>query len=273
LFEIMERASAIPRLFRAKTEMTSNRPAGLLASGSRYLARIVPTRPVRARNSEPIVSFTFDDVPDSALSNGARILDRFDVRGTFYIAPGICGTRDEHWNVIDRSGVATLARAGHEVACHTYSHVKVQALTRTGLANEILKCFEALRDICGNAVTENFAHPFGNVSFPHKFELDRHFKSCRSIYTGFNSGLIDLAMLRAFELYDRTSTEESIGAILDHAVATNAWVIFYTHDVVSKPSWIGCSPSHLEMTVRAAKARGIPCLAVDDALKSIGAPA
>ncbi len=270
----MENITAIGSLFRAKPEKAvPDRTKGICASGSRYLARIVPTRPFRSINPQPIVSFTFDDVPDSALTNGAKVLDRFGVRGTFYIAPGICGTQDEHWKVIDRNGVAALARAGHEVACHTYGHVKVQTLTSAGLARETRRCFEALRDMCGNAVTENFAYPFGNVSFPHKFELGRHFKSCRSIYAGFNSGLIDLGMLRSFELYDRTSTEQSIAAILDHALATNAWVIFYTHDVARNPSWIGCSPSHLDMAVRAAKARGIPCLAVDDALERFGVSA
>ncbi len=270
----MENVTAISSLFRAKPEkLAPDRTKGIFASGSRYLARIVPTHPFRTKNQQPIVSFTFDDVPQSALTNGARALDRFGVRGTFYIAPGICGTQDEHWKVIDRKGVAALARAGHEVGCHTYGHVKVQTLAHTGIVRETQRCFEALRDMCGNAVTANFAYPFGNVSLPHKFELARHLKSCRSIYAGFNSGLIDLAMLRSFELYDRTSTEQSIAAILDHAIATNAWVIFYTHDVTPGPSWIGCSPSHLAMAVKAAKDRGIPCLSVDDALERMGVSA
>ncbi|MBS0268735.1 MAG: polysaccharide deacetylase family protein [Proteobacteria bacterium] len=243
---------------------------GLCASGSRYLARIVPTKPFRAKNSGPIVSFTFDDVPDTALTNGARILDRHGVRGTFYVAPGICGTEDEHWTVIDKRGVADLAHAGHEIGCHTYSHVKVQSLSHADLARETQRCFDALRDVAGNTVSKNFAYPFGNVSFPKKFQLDRQFTSCRSIYTGLNSGLIDLAMLRSLELYDRTSTEQSINATLDQAIAMNAWVIFYTHDVTRDPSWIGCSPAHLEMAVKAARARGIPCLAVDEALTAIG---
>ncbi|WP_052699333.1 polysaccharide deacetylase family protein [Hyphomicrobium sp. 99] len=252
------------------SERAPKRLTGLCASGSRYLARIVPTKPVRAKNAHPIVSFTFDDVPDSARTNGARILDRHGVRGTFYVAPGICGTQDEHWTVIDMRGVADLARSGHEIGCHTYSHVKVQSLTQSDLARETQRCFEALRDVGGSAVSKNFAYPFGNVSFPRKFQLDAQFTSCRSIYTGLNSGLIDLAMLRSVELYDRTSTEKSINAILDHAIATNAWVIFYTHDVTPNPSWIGASPTHLDMAVRAAKARGIQCLAVDEALTAIG---
>lgn len=250
--------------------VTPKRLKRLCASASRYLARIVPTKPIFAKNTHPIVSFTFDDVPESAHTNGARILDQYGVRGTFYIAPGTCGTEDEHWTVIDKRGVGALARAGHEIGCHTYNHVKVQSLSHPGLARETQQCFNALRDICGNAVSRNFAYPFGNVSFPRKFDLDKTFRSCRSIYGGLNSGLIDLAMLRSVELYDRTSTEQSINAILDQAIATNAWVIFYTHDVTSNPSWIGCSPAHLEMAVKAARARGMPCLSVDEALHRIG---
>ncbi|SFV38455.1 polysaccharide deacetylase family protein [Hyphomicrobium facile] len=254
----------------SRAEVTPKRTTGLCASASRYFARVVPTKPFIAKNTHPIVSFTFDDAPDSARTNGARILDRYGIRGTYYIAPGICGTEDEHWTIIDKRDVGALARAGHEIGCHTYSHVKVQSLTRSGLARETQQCFDALRDICGNAVSKNFAYPFGNVSFPLKFDLDKTFSSCRSIYGGLNSGLIDLAMLRSVELYDRTSTEQSINAILDEAIATNAWVIFYTHDVTPNPSWIGCSPAHLEMAVNAAMARGIPCLSVDEALHGIG---
>ena len=269
----MNSITAINGWIGAKSPQQTKRPSGILASGSRYLARVIPTKPFLAKNTQPIVSFTFDDVTNSALTNGARILDRHDARGTFYIAPGTCGMQDEYWTVIDRRGVSSLAASGHEVGCHTHNHVKVQTLTRSGLARETELCFDALRDICGNAVSRNFAYPFGNVSFPHKFQLDRQFTSCRSIYTGLNSGLVDLAMLRAVELYDRTSTEASINAVLDQAIATNAWVIFYTHDVAPSPSWIGCSPSHLDMAVKAVKARGIACLAVDEALAAIGARA
>lgn len=267
----MNSIPAIGKWDRARVvEPEPKRPTGLLAGGSRYLARIVPTKPIRARNSQPIISFTFDDVPNSARTNGARILDRHNLRGTFYVAPGICGMQDEHWTVIDRRGVASLAASGHEVGCHTHNHVKVQTLSHAELARETELCFDTLSDICGKAPSKNFAYPFGNVSFPRKLQLDKHFTSCRSIYPGLNSGLIDLAMLRSVELYDRTSTEQSINATLDQAIATNAWVIFYTHDVAPNPSWIGCSPTHLEMAVKAVKARGITCLAVDEALDAIG---
>ena len=55
---------------------------------SRGLAYYVATKCVRAQNKRPLVSITFDDVPDTALVNGARVLERHGVRGTFYIAGG-----------------------------------------------------------------------------------------------------------------------------------------------------------------------------------------
>jgi peptidoglycan/xylan/chitin deacetylase (PgdA/CDA1 family) len=245
--------------------------AHLAASASRGLAKHVPTKPFLMRKREPLVSFTFDDVPASAHLNGARVLDQHGIRGTFYVAPGICGTQDSHWQVITEDNVRSLHAAGHEIGCHTHSHVKVQTLSRQDLAVENSRSFEALRNICGDVALTNFAYPFGSVSFPRKHALDKTFNSCRSIYRGFNSGLIDLGMLRSHELYDRTQSAQSIDDILDRAVESGAWVIFYTHDVADTPSWIGCTPRLLEETVRAAKSRGIACVAIDEALRRIGA--
>ena len=59
-------------------------------------------------NTGPLVSFTFDDVPDSAFVNGAAVLERRGLRGTFYIASGICGSQDEHWRVIGEDQVRAL---------------------------------------------------------------------------------------------------------------------------------------------------------------------
>ncbi len=48
-------------------------------------------RTVAMRNRRAIVSFTFDDFPRSAVSNGARLLDDYGVRGTFYLTGSYCG--------------------------------------------------------------------------------------------------------------------------------------------------------------------------------------
>src|ERR1700735_5587982 len=100
----------------------------LLNGVLRRAARHSRSKPFAMRNTAPLVSFTFDDVPDSAYTNGAAILENRGVRGTFYIAAGTCGTVDTHWRVIDRNQVRALHAADHEIGCHTYSHVGVDGL-------------------------------------------------------------------------------------------------------------------------------------------------
>src|SRR5581483_11079707 len=94
----------------------------------RRAARHSRSKPLAMRNTAPLVSFTFDDVPASAYTSGARVLEQFGLRGTFYIAAGTCGTMDEHWRVIDLDQVRSLYEAGHEIGCHTFSHVAVENL-------------------------------------------------------------------------------------------------------------------------------------------------
>src|SRR5262245_36011251 len=92
-----------------------SRLQAFLTGVSRKAARHHCSKPFRMQNDRPLVSVTFDDVPDSAYTNGARILEEFGIRGTFYVAAGTCGYQDEHWQVISREQVAALHNQGHEI--------------------------------------------------------------------------------------------------------------------------------------------------------------
>ena len=52
----------------------------------RKVASLVYKRPFSICPQRPLISFTFDDFPQSALSNGGAILNRFGVAGTYYAA-------------------------------------------------------------------------------------------------------------------------------------------------------------------------------------------
>ncbi len=234
----------------------------------RAAAKYVKTKQILMRNAAPLVSFTFDDVPDSAFLNGARVLDRSGVRGTFYIAAGTCGAQDEYWRVIAREQVAALHESGHEIGAHTFSHVNVQTLSAAEMAEETRRNDARLREICGDVRIENFAYPFGDVSIFRKLQLQREFASCRSIYEGINSGMIDLGLLKVAPLYGRSAA--SVPALLDEVVRTNGWLIFYSHDIADPPSWIGCTPELLGEAVALVKASGIEMVTVAEGLRAIG---
>jgi peptidoglycan/xylan/chitin deacetylase (PgdA/CDA1 family) len=236
----------------------------------RRAARHARTKPFVMRNGKGLVSFTFDDVPDTAYVNGAAVLQRHGLRGTFYIASGTCGVQDTHWRVIGEHQVRALHDAGHEIGCHTFSHIRVEDLDARRMQEEYEKNRTRLRELCPGIAVTNFCYPFGRASLPRKLQLEKQFDTCRGVYEGINAGTADLGMLRVIELYDRTLTKDKLRRALDETQARNGWLIFATHDVADPPSWIGCSPRLLDEVIAAVRAQEMQCLPIRDALKAIG---
>jgi peptidoglycan/xylan/chitin deacetylase (PgdA/CDA1 family) len=236
----------------------------------RRAARHTRSKTLVMRNVAPLVSFTFDDVADSAYLSGAAVLQRRGVRGTFYVASGTCGSMDTYWRVIGEDQVRALHAAEHEIGCHTFSHVRVEDLDAQRMNEECDANLRRLRELCPGIALTNFCYPFGRASLPRKMQLQKRFDTCRGVYEGINAGTADLGMLRMIELYDRTLTKDKLRRALDETQERNGWLIFGTHDVADPPSWIGCSPRLLDDVVAAVQAENMRCLTIRDALKAIG---
>ena len=69
----------------------------LQARVSNRLSRYFCTTPFKLRNARPMVSFSFDDFPDSAADVGVPILDRYDAKATFYVAGSQVDKWSDHW--------------------------------------------------------------------------------------------------------------------------------------------------------------------------------
>jgi peptidoglycan/xylan/chitin deacetylase (PgdA/CDA1 family) len=236
----------------------------------RRAARHTCSKPFAMRNTAPLVTFTFDDVPDSAYLNGAAVLERRGIHGTFYIASGTCGHIDAHWRVIGDDQVRGLYDSGHEIGCHTFSHVRVEDLDAPRMDSECDDNLRHLRELCPGIALTNFCYPFGRASLPRKVQLQKRFDTCRGIYEGINAGTADLGMLRVIELYDRTLTADKLRRAIDETQKRNGWLIFATHDVADPPSWIGCSPRLLDEVIAAVQAENMQCLTISDALRALG---
>jgi peptidoglycan/xylan/chitin deacetylase (PgdA/CDA1 family) len=235
------------------------------------MAMHLRVEPFRMRNATPMVSFTFDDVPKSAATVGAAILERHGALGTFYVIGSQVGTSAPLWDMVDGEDVVALHRGGHEIACHTFSHKRACDLDASTLSAEIARNQQYLRSLDPSIRIENFAYPFGYGSFVRKRQLKNVFKSCRSIVPGVNSGDVDLQFLRAMPLIDRRIGRDGIERAFDDAQTANGWLIFYTHDVADEPSPYGCSPSLLNEALEAASRRKIPVLNMAEALRCAGA--
>jgi peptidoglycan/xylan/chitin deacetylase (PgdA/CDA1 family) len=238
---------------------------------SHRLAMHLRVEPFRLRNDTPMVSFTFDDVPKSAATNGAAILEAHGATGTYYVIGGQVGTSSALWDMVDGEDIVDLHRRGHEIACHTFSHKRACDLNAETLCAEIEHNQQYLRSLDPSIQVENFAYPFGYGSFVRKRQLKTEFRSCRSIVPGVNSGSVDLQFLRAMPLIDRRIDRDGIERAFEAAQNTNGWLIFYTHDVADEPSPYGCTPWLLQEALEAASRRKIPVLNMAEALQCAGA--
>jgi peptidoglycan/xylan/chitin deacetylase (PgdA/CDA1 family) len=229
------------------------------------LARHVPVATWRAKPAGAIVSFTFDDAPESAASEGAPILEALGIRGTYYLCGGLLGGQGDLTPLLDRRQAEALARAGHEIGCHTYAHSDVRYIDWPSLESDLRKDAETLSEISGG-VPRNFAYPFGGISFGKKLRLQSRFETCRGIYPGINAGRIDTGLLKAVPLYSSTLDEEGVRRWIDEAVTTSGWLIFFTHDVSERPTPYGVTPDLLRVAAAAAVEAGCACIPVAEAV-------
>lgn len=233
---------------------------------SHRLSRHIPSAPLLPRLPGPMVSVTFDDVPDSACETGAALLDAHGVKGTFYVSRTLLGTATEHWRVAGAEALAEIHRCGHEIGCHTHDHRLVPTLDAKRFAADLQRNRDALASLVPGLVLENFAFPYGYASLAAKRVLSRTYGSGRSIMPGLNAGRIDRYFLRANPLFDRCLDAVLLARLMDEAVARNGWVIFFGHDVTEGASPYGCSPALLEATLLAANRRGIPVVSMAEGM-------
>jgi len=234
------------------------------------LSRYFCTTPFRLDNKQPIVSFTFDDFPENAASAGLPVLDRFGAKATFYVSGGEVGKWSEHWQCAGADTIVALHRRGHEIACHTFSHVRATDLDAAALAGEIDRNRRYLLGLDPSMRIENFAYPYGLGSVWRKTQLAKTFRSSRSIIPGVNSGTVDLHYLRSTPLINRHLDEDGVERAFDELTAANGWLIFYGHDVAAEPSPYGCTPDLLRHALEAASRRGVAVMTVDGALRASG---
>jgi peptidoglycan/xylan/chitin deacetylase (PgdA/CDA1 family) len=249
-----------------------HRDSGFLTNVRRRIsARLADVLPLDVRrhvNSGPLVSFTFDDVPESAHSRGAVMLERSGARGTFYIATALIGLKTPDWTHIGCDGVADLHRQGHEIALHTHRHRAAGSLTAREFRADLEENRAELRRIHSAIDAQNFAYPFGMAAFARKRQLSRLVRSSRGIKAGINVGAFDAQFVKCVELCDARLTRSRLERHLDAVVGQNGWLVFLSHDVSAAPSPFGCSTGLLQQALDGVAERGITIVTVADALHS-----
>ena len=105
---------------------------------------------------KPLVALTFDDGPCVFTDTILDILERYDVRATFFVV----GKFVENWP-------KTLLRAvnnGHEVAGHTWHHIRLTDLSNKEIAETIKATSAAIEKVTGVPSSSFFRPPYGEVN-------------------------------------------------------------------------------------------------------------
>lgn len=219
----------------------------------------------------PVVTFTFDDFPRTALTAGGEILRSAGVRGTYYVAMGMMNTANHLGEQFRREDLDRLLRDGHELANHTFDHSSCQKTSMAQFTDDVSKGELAIQEVTGRGIRSNFAYPYGRVTARVKGEVGRRVCSSRGIWEGINGPLVDLNLMRANSLYAGMEQRQRVRDLILENERQEGWLIFYTHDVQRPPSPYGCTPELLQFAVSAAKNSGARILTVAEVMSELAA--
>lgn len=242
---------------------------GLLArarrGASERLAKAISLSRCRSRLSAPVVSFSFDDFPQSAWRTAGPMIEAAGGRATYFVVGSHAGRTVDGVRQFDREDLAELASRGHEIGCHTYEHVRVVFERPDQIERSLARNAEFVREVAGDVVMTSFAYPFGHVNASRKIMLGRRFAVARGIHPGVNSGAVDMSQLKAVPLERRSFDETDFDAQIEACRRGPGWLVFFGHDVEDNPSPYGCTPAQLQSVLDRVTAAGIEILPIKNA--------
>lgn len=232
------------------------------------LTTVLSKKTLLRRSPIGIISFTFDDFPRSAFTVGGRILNRYGMAGTYYVAGGLTDTQENGVPCHALSDIKNAIESGHEIGSHGYAHLRYSNLLSAEIEADLAKNEQFLANISGGARPKSFSYPFGALKLRTKRQLSSHFTTLRGIYPGINGKSADLGCLRANSIYSCRTNEREIQQLIKKTAITHGWLIFYTHDVSDNPTAWGATPSLLEFAIREAVASGCRILPIREAIEN-----
>ncbi|RKQ71905.1 peptidoglycan/xylan/chitin deacetylase (PgdA/CDA1 family) [Litorimonas taeanensis] len=253
--------------FQASDFNIYNPSQSLRAKLDRRLVRYRKREVLNIRTEKPIVSFSFDDCPQSVFLNALPAMEERNWRGTIYAAMGLCETTNHLGRHMSRTEMQHAHQAGHEIADHTYSHLDANQVSLDEFQRDIDKnkaAFQAL----GLPPARSFAYPYGEVNFAAKSVLSERFDLLRGIHSPKQTHALDLNQAASQRLYsgaDFVACRQAIRALKSKP----SWLILFTHDVRKSPSEFGCTPKDFQAILDDVEAIGAEVLPVSEALDAV----
>jgi peptidoglycan/xylan/chitin deacetylase (PgdA/CDA1 family) len=229
-------------------------------------------RPLEFEIAEPVVSFTFDDFPRSALHVGGAILKRHGAAGTYFACAGLMGRMDATGEMFVEEDVRALVSDGHELGCHTCGHHDAMLTRPTAFEQSIVENRAELGRMCPGMTIRSFSYPKAEPNVGTKRAAAHHALCCRGGGQTFNRNRADLNCLKSFFIEQSRNDPQRMMQLIDENAAAPGWLVFSTHDVAERPSPYGCTPELFEQIVGHAAASGARLLTIGAACNALRTP-
>lgn len=239
----------------------------------RTVAATFARRLVTMRNAAPLISFTFDDFPTSALEVGGTILRQYGLAGTYYVSLGLLDHEEAVGRICSGGHLDEVLAQGHELGCHTFGHCDAWDTEPHTFEENILTNQRVLHSILPGARFKTISYPISTTPRPMtKRQAGLRFACCRTGGQINNVGTLDLNYVRSFFLEQSREDPSVIWNLINRNRDENGWLVFATHDVTPQPTKYGCTPEFFHEVVRRAVDSQARILPVIHALHEVLAP-
>lgn len=175
--------------------------------------------------TRPLVSLTFDDGHEDNATTALPAMDARSLKSTQCFA-----TQYIQNNSVAQQAVLDFRDSGHEVCSHTITHPFLTQMTAAQLTTETQDSQTYLKTLTGEPV-KNFASPYGDYNQAVNTELKKYYRSHRTVDEGYNSkDNFDPYRVRVQNMTPTVSLAQ-YQAWLDHAEATNTWLVLVYHRI------------------------------------------
>ena len=220
--------------------------------------------------SRPMATICFDDVPKSAAET-ARLLSERKIKATYFVAASLFGKTDELGTYADANDILAVADLGHEIACHTYSHLDCGISSKTRVDNDLEQNQQTFARL-GLPAPRTFAYPYGDVGIPAKRVINQRFLSGRALHHGLVTDGSDLNQIPAIGI-EGDKALQTIQYWVDQALKTpQSWLVLYTHDVQPSPTAFGCTPETFKAVLDLLEQGGFETVTYEEGAKRLSQP-
>ncbi len=209
-----------------------------------------------------VVSFTFDDARLGIYTNGAPVLDKYNIKATFY---GVSDYISKgYYKNMNWSQVKELQdKYKWEVANHTKSHKNLTLLSEAEAREQVEQAHAEF--VKNGIVPETFAYPFGATNDDVVDIVSDYYPVARNAWGGANTNKLEGYGIRVYRpRYNQSASE--ITAMIETAMKKGEWLVLNFHNIVEgEPAPYEYKKSELDKIARYVYAKGYKTATIKEA--------